>query len=380
MKWLNSASIIVIIAVLAFFASFQIFLVKIEVGEVGVRTLQYGIPGKKKGVENRDFGPGWHRKIPMIDTWRVFDATVQTQEFTTVAERQQSQQVFQMFYQKGQLRDSLSSQYSGDGPEQIELKSKDGYTVKLDVTIKYRILEGEAHLIYQKFNTEGQYKRIVRDQVQNTLRNVLGTMRTEDFYDPFARREKTGIAFGSLSEELHGNHVELISLLIRDITFDPSYERKILDKKLADQDVELNKSKAQAEEKKGLTNKILAETEAKVRVIAEEQTAEQMNMKAETDRQIASLAGEARVSGSRIKADADLYAAQLMAKGSLLEKEAEANGERLKASALKGDGGANLVAIEAIRGINLEEVTLSTLSTDPLDVNDMISKLGAAKN
>ena len=379
MKAIKIISWAIIVGIAAFFICFNVLLVKIDIGEVGVRTLQYSFLGAKKGVEERDFKAGWHRKIPMIDTWRIFDSTVQTTEFTTMQERASSNRVFKLLDMRGSLDESFGKNYPTVGPEQIELKSKDGYTVKLDVTVKYRIQSGHAYMIYKKFNTEDQYKRIVRDQVQNTLRNVFGTMRTEEFYDPTVRREKTDISYSTLSQDLDSNHVELIDLLIRDITFDPSYERKILDKKLADQDVELNKSKAVAEEKKGLTNKIIAETEAKVRVIDEEKNGEQLKMRAETDRQIADINSQARLTVAKTRADADLYAAEMTAKGTLLEKQAEAEGELLKAQALEGSGGSNLVALEAVKGVNLDKITISTLDTDPLDVDLMIDKLGAAK-
>ncbi len=379
MKVLKLIAWIVVSSVAIVFLSFKLFLIKVEIGEVGVRTLQYSFLGAKKGVESKDFAPGWHRSLPLIDTWRIFDNTVQTTEFTTSQERAQSQQVLKMFYSRGGAQDTkISKNFPPTGPERIELKSKDGYTVKLDVTVKYRIAPGEAYEVYRKFDTENQYKRIVRDQVQNTIRNVFGTMRTEEFYDPSVRREKTEEAFKSLSTDLDSNRVELIRILIRDITFDPSYERKILDKKLADQDVELNKSKAVAEEKKGLTNTIIAQTEAKVRVIGEEKNAEQMGMRAETDRQIAEIQAEAKVTVAKLQADADLHAAKMIAKGTLLEKQAEAEGERLKAAALVGSGGANLVALEAVKGVNLKDVTVSTMLTDPLDVERMIEKLGAS--
>ena len=91
----------------------------------------------------------------------------------------------------------------------------------------------------------------------------LAPCELEQFYAPAVRRSKTNEAKQLLRTELAESNIELIEILIRDIAFDPSYERKILDKKLADQDVELNKSRALAEEKKGETNRIAAETDAK---------------------------------------------------------------------------------------------------------------------
>ena len=341
-------------------------------GEVGVRTKQYAFLGEK-GVESQDYGPGWHRNLPMIDTWNIFDATVQTTEFTTKQEREAN-------FLRNRLFNFGSSQVlSPRGPERIELKTKDGFTVKLDVTVKYRPMPGQVHLLYQRFNTEERYKGIVRDRVQDTLRNVFGTIKTEEFYKPDIRRAKTEIAYDNLKNDLGKSFIELVSILVRDIRFDSSYERKILDKKLADQDRELYKSKTLAEEKRGLTNKIAAETQAMVKIIEEEKKAEQLTMKASTDKEIAQISADARVQIAKIKADADLYAAELEAKGQLLEKEAEAKGQLLKAKAMSGSGGSNMIALEAIQNLKLNEATVSTQGKDFLNINEMVESLGASE-
>lgn len=263
------------------------------------------------------------------------------------------------------------------GPGQVELKSKDGFTVKLDVTVKYRIQPGEVHKLYRELGSQTRYKGIVRDQVQRVIRDTFGTMRTEQFYAPAVRRSKTDEAQQLLRSELADSNVELIEILIRDIAFDPSYERKILDKKLADQDVELNKSRALAEEKKGETNRIAAETNAKVRVIEQELKAKQLTMKAETDKLIAKINADARLSAAKLIADADLYKAELDAQGSLLEREASAEGERLKAEAYNAPGGQNLVALAIAESIQLDELVVSTQGDDFLDINQMVKKFGA---
>jgi regulator of protease activity HflC (stomatin/prohibitin superfamily) len=244
--------------------------------------------------------------------------------------------------------------------------------------VKYRVSPNEVHKLYQELGSEARYKGIVRDQVQKTIRDIFGTMLTEQFYDPDVRRIKTTEATSDLKGELAENSIELIEILIRDIAFDPSYERKILDKKLADQDVELNKSRALAEEKKGETNRIAAETEAKVRVIEQELKAKQLTMKADTDKEIAQIHADARLEAAKLKADADLYKAELEAKGTLLEKEATAEGERLKATALNTPGGQNLVAFETVEQLNLGEITVSTQSNDFLDVESVLEKVGAS--
>ena len=135
MKFIKLLSILALIAVgLAFFAK-QFLFIKIELGETGVRTQQYAVLGPK-GVVEEDFGPGWHRNLPLLDTWNVFDSTVQTTEFTTELERRETQKIYNLL--SFTSRKYLDSTPVG-GPGQVELKSKDGYTVRLDVTVKYRI-------------------------------------------------------------------------------------------------------------------------------------------------------------------------------------------------------------------------------------------------
>jgi len=299
---------------------------------------------------------------------------VQTTEFTTEQERQATRKIYSFLSSTSQrYLDASSTGSTG----QVELKSKDGYTVRLDITVKYRVSPNEVHKLYQELGSEARYKGIVRDQVQKTIRDIFGTMLTEQFYDPEVRRTKTVEAKKDLKGELADSSIDLIDILIRDIAFDPSYERKILDKKLADQDVELNKSRALAEDKKGETNRIAAETEAKVRVIEQELIAKKLTMKADTDKEIAQLNADARLTAAKLKADADLYKAEFEAKGTLLEKEATAEGERLKATALNTPGGENLVAFEIVEQLNLGEITVSTQSNDFLDVASVLEKVGA---
>lgn len=370
MKFLNTIAVLVIAAVAFFLVVFNMFMIRLDVGEVGVRTKQYAVFGEK-GVEPQDYGQGWHRNLPMIDTWNIFDATVQTTEFTTKQEREAN------YIRNSFFKFSKEKVFAPRGPERIELKTKDGFTVKLDVTVKYRPMPGNVHQLYQRFNTEERYKGIVRDRVQDTLRNVFGTIKTEEFYKPDIRRAKTEIAYDNLKSDLGKSYIELVSILVRDIRFDTSYERKILDKKLADQDRELYKSKTLAEEKRGLTNKIAAETEAMVKIIGEEKKAAQLRMKATTDKEIAQISADARLQISKVKADADLYAAELEAKGQLLEKEAEAKGQAMKAKAMAGTGGSNMIALEAIENLKLSEATVSTQGKDFLNIEQMVDSLGA---
>ncbi len=65
------------------------------------------------------------------------------------------------------------------------------------------------------------------------------------------------------------------------------------------------------------------------------------------------------------------------AAGGLLVDRAKAEGERLRRVSMTGLGGDLIVALEAARNINLDDVVVSTQDMDLLDVDEMIIKLGA---
>ena len=368
MKWINRICILLCLLICGLVLTYKVIMIRIPLGYVGVLTQQYAVMGEK-GVVNEDFSPGWHRDFGPIHNWILFDATVQTIEMS-----------------KNPRMESASSSLFGNREvsevmqgekDDVQLKSSDGYSISLDITLKFKIRPGSAHMLYQDSGGDNNYKQIVRNLALNTFREVFGGMKTEDFYNPEIRNASAEAVQKNLGAKLEARYVELIDVLIRDIAFDPQYEGKILQKKLADQDVELNKSESLAAEKRGETQRITAEADAMVKVIAKERDGEVLKMKAEAQRQVAEITSKAEKEAAQITADADLFAAQTIAEGTQLVKEAEAEGERLRAGAIMGDGGANLVALEAAKVLNLSDMTVSTLETDFLDIESIMKLLGA---
>jgi len=327
-------------------------IIYIPVGTVGVRTQEYAVFGKK-GVVGKDFGPGWHRNLGPVDFWVLFDSTVQTLEMTRDPKRG-----------------------SAKGRDDIQVQSADGYAVSVDMTVKYRIMSGSAYKLYQDTGSGVKYKTIVRNEAQEAAMGLFGQMKTEDFYNPQERRKKAQQVKKLLTESLTDNFTEVIDVLIRNVQFDPEYENKIRRKKLADQEVELNKSMARAAQMKGKTQVIEAETQKLVNIIRKEKEAELIRMQAETDREIARIKADYEKYATQKNADADLIAAEKGAKGQLLVKKSEAEGERLRNQAMRGVGGSTIVALEAARNLNLANVTVSTMNIDLLDIDGMATRLG----
>ncbi len=352
MKSIKFISILVVLLIVGSWIVLRSLTVHIAIDQVGVRIQQYQMLGKK-GVVQEDFASGWHRKLGPIDIWEVYDSTIQTMEMT-------------------------KDQRYGDQPEadDVKVQSADGNNISLDVTVKFRISPGEAHRLYEDTGSGTQYRTVVRSEAQRVCMEQFGALKTESFYDP-ERLRLTAIAVKTeLTEALKRNFLEVVDVLIRDVQFDPAYEDKIRKKKLADQEAELNKSKTIAAKMKGLTEKIEAETQQKVKIVIEEKVAELIRMQADTDLKIAKIKAESEKYITEKQSDADLVAAQKEAKGQILVKTAEAKGEHLRNQAMQGSGGSVIVALEAARNLKLGEISISTLNVDLLDIDKMATKLG----
>ncbi|MDP6631552.1 MAG: SPFH domain-containing protein [Kiritimatiellia bacterium] len=352
MKSIKALSVIVIAVILGGWLTVQLLTVDIPIGQTGVRIQQYGIFGRK-GVVQADFGPGWHRDLGPIDSWVGYDSTVQTLEMTKEARHG-----------------------SSAGEDDVKVQSVDGNKISLDVTVKYRIAEGMAHKLYADTGAGTKYRAIVRNEAEKACMGRFGQMTTEEFYSPEQKRRRSKEVFDELTASLEDNYIEVIDVLIRNVEFDPKYEAKIRSKKLADQEVELNKSMADAERMSGKTQVIEAETSKLIAIITKEKDAKLIDMEATTDLQIAKIEAQYKKYVTEKTADADLIADQKQAAGQRLVKEAEAEGERLRNEALTGAGGDIMVALEAARNLQIKDVTISTLEVDLLDITGMAEKLG----
>ncbi len=355
MKFIKITAIIVILCIIGGWIAFKSLTIYVPIGMVGVRTQEYAIFGEK-GVAQLDYKPGWHWDRGPIDTWILFDSTVQTLEMTRE-----------------------TRQGSIQGRDDVQVQSADGYAVSVDVTVKYRIMLGQAHKVFKDTGSGVKYKTIVRNGSQEACMSLFGKMKTEDFYNPEKRRENTAEAKERLKTSLSNNFVEVIDVLIRNVQFDPEYENKIRTKKLADQEVELNISMARAARKKGKTEVIEAGTRKIVEIIKREKEAELIRMEAETDRKVSRIKANYEKYSTKKKADADWIAAQNDAKGILLVKKAEAEGERLRNQAMQGVGGSTIVALEAARNLNLADILISTVDIDLLNLEEMATRLGVPK-
>ncbi|MGR3302647.1 MAG: SPFH domain-containing protein, partial [Candidatus Scalindua sp.] len=331
----------------------RFMIIRVEIDQIGVKTSVWGI---NRGVVQRDYKPGWHRYIRQLETWDLYDGTVQTFNFTREARTPD-----------GKIES-----------RELPIRTADDYNVTVDIIIKYQIKRGKAHRIRQEIGPGDRYKSFVESDIREVSRNVLGKMTEKDLYDPDQKRRRAEEAKQVLSSVLESRHVNVIDFLILDMRFDPQLERKIKNVKLAELDQVLNISKERAVNQRGITQTIDATTEALAEKIRSSKEGKIVALNAEMETRVTTILASANRFLIQKKAEGDLYKEERRAAGELLVARARAEGERLRRKAMAGSGGDLIVALEAARNINLGDVVLSTQDIDLLDIDEMVNKLGAA--
>ena len=339
------------IAIIVIVIGVKFMIIRIDIDKVGVKTSVWGV---KRGVVQKDYKPGWHRYIRRIENWDIYDSTVQTMNFTREARTPE-----------GKIES-----------RELPIRTVDDYNVTVDIIIKFQIQRGKAHKIREEIGPGNRYKGFIASDIREVSRNVLGKMTEKDLYNPDQKRKRAAEAKQLLAVAFENRHINIIDFLILDMRFDPQLERKIKNVKLAELDQVLNISKERAVNQRGITQTIDATTEALAEKIQSNKDGKIVSLNAEMVTKVTEILADANKFLIEKKAEGNLYKEERRAAGELLIARAKAEGERLRRKAMTGAGGDLIVALEAARNINLNDVVVSTQDVDLLDIDKMIDKLG----
>lgn len=325
---------------------------RVPLNQIGVRVKVWSVA---RGVVPEDAYVGWHRGIPKIDEWELYDGTVQTEDRTSDVTRERKE------------------------GNPIKVRTADDYDVTLEMIVKYKLQRGNVHRLRKEVGAGDMYKRIVSVEAYDAARVSFGKMTELDLYNPHEKRKRAEEARELLVQKLKPRYVDIVDVLILNLNFDPKLDRKIRNLKVAELDSLANISKAKAADQRGITQTIDADTEAVAEKITGDKAAKLAILDAITRQRITEILAAADKYMVEKRALADRYREERIAAGTLLVSIAQAEGERHRRLAMVGIGGELIVAMEAARNINLGNVDISTQQIDLLDIESMISKLGAAK-
>ncbi len=241
----------------------------------------------------------------------------------------------------------------------LDLKTNDGQNINVDLTIIYALMAPEVPLLHQKVGPSFE-DQILLPQIRSEARLAIGSHSAEEIYQGKVRdtiqvniKEKLQKAVSKFPA------IQIQDALIRHFKFSVEFERAIEQKKLAAQQVEINKNKALAQEEESKRMEAEARGE-KLRVLQE---------------------AEGGAQSVKIRADAQRYQLEQEAAGKLAIYKAEAEGKKLLAEAL--GGGANVVSLKFAENIpdklQIWGVPTGANNTSIMDVSGVFGRMFPAK-
>ncbi len=254
------------IAVLIFMMNFVVY---IKPNEYGIKQVNIGF---RPGIQARIYETGFHIVIPFgFQVMHRFPRDIQVFELTS--------------YSDSASRDARQEKAA-------HIQTSDGFFVTVDVSILYHIFDP-----YKLFTTVGPGKLYedngIIPKVEPKLKEALGELTTEEFYNSPLRVEKANIAKRLLNEELNPKGIKVDHVLVRYFVYSSEIQRNIEEKKLKDQMVFTNQSKAKASAEEALVKKVRQEGEANIKVKLEEGKAYVMKKSAEKDLYVRTKIAEA---------------------------------------------------------------------------------------
>ena len=312
--------------------------VRVNPDEIAVRQVYLG-PGQ--GVQEAIHGPGLHLVVPGYERLHVFPRDIQALE----------------------LNDDELARVQGDRQAArredfkiapaIHIQTSEGYQVVVDISVLFRVTDPYA--VVTKVGAGRIYEsKVVARRADKILRQTLGRLDAEDFYNDQIRIEMAEQTRALLTEDLAEWGIEVWGVLVRDYEYDQRYQNAIEQRKIQDQTVFKNQAEAVAASREAEKNRVLAEGQARIEVELER--------------------GRSEV--RKIHAEADSYFRKRVAAGDLLVALAEAEGTKLENLALQQAGASNVVGLEMAEALEgTQVIVVSTTgqgAMNPLDLNSLL--------
>ncbi len=122
------------------------------------------------------------------------------------------------------------------GDDAISALTSEGLTVKLDVTVWYRLMSEGAAIVYRDIGPN-YVEKIVRPAIKTVIRNMIAGYEVADIYTE--KREEIGISIEQgLKKALAGRNIEAEKVLMRNVQLPEMVQQKIDEKMASKQEAE----------------------------------------------------------------------------------------------------------------------------------------------
>lgn len=168
----------------------------------------------------------------------------------------------------------------------ITVKTVNGTSVEVDVTVRYRIKSDQADEFVSEWNNERQMEqRLIRPTIRTVLRDEASSLQTTGggaIYTQQGRDALQETGLQALESDVENQPIVIEAVQIRNIDLPDSIDQTLDEKESAKQQVEVEKQKAKQ-----------AEAQKERRIVEAEAEAEEVRISAEADAQATRIRGEA---------------------------------------------------------------------------------------
>lgn len=313
-----------------------------------------------KGVVKEDFGLGLHLGVTGVHRWYFLPARTHFLNFT--GEEGPRDEVVQYL-------------------EPLEIRTTDGNIVTVEVTVSYRIREGQGHKIIAEA-AQQFYRERVASVVTAVLRGELPKLTSEDLQETAKRVKRVAEILPVLDQSMSVYHCTADQILIRRIRFQKEYEEQLQEKQYLRQLANLDQALTRQAEEEKTVNAIDRQIQAAELKLNQEWEKRIQEKRSEYDVKVAQIRGAAEIYSRRTRAEGEAERVIRTANGRLAIEKAEALRNELRTQALDSEGGRVLLALEAAENLNLPSVVLN--SDDPavpkiLDLDALVKMLVGAR-
>ena len=321
---------IVLVVVLAFIGDIVVY---VSPHEFAVKEVRIGVT---RGIQKEVYPTGWTIKKPFgMERFHFFPRGVQILDLTNHTE------------------DRVSSKSTRRLERAAHIQTSDGFFVDCDISILYRIVD-PIKVISELGVGELYIDNGIIPRAEPILKQALGTLTTEEFYNSIKRSARVDQAEILLQTELASKGLKLEKVLVRYFQYSPEIQRNIEEKKLKDQLVFKNQSERRAAAEEAELKRIIQAGEARLVVKLQEGDSYQIERQAEQE----------------------LYSRKKHAEGDLQVKLAEAYSTELRNTALQGSGSSRMVGLrmaEVLKGIRILVLPSDgPAGLNPLNINQMV--------
>lgn len=258
----------------------------------------------------------------------------------------------------------------------VGVPTTNGSVVVSDITIAWmafptasapgdEIQHGGPLQLFERYGTDPEYwKKLLRQDGENSCKKALGSLETDDYYNNPLRQEKVSLAKKMLNEgwidekgvheSYHKYGIHVIAVLDRAYYYMPEIDTAIFNKNIQVQQDLLNKAKE-------LTASFIAEVK---------------KAGAEGDATIETKETEGSSTVDVIKSQIDLYEKSKMSDGDRLVEVSKAEVKKMKAEALEQGGGLYIASQLA----DMVKLVKGGILTDSEQLNKLINTFISGKN